>query len=171
MALFLRELGNKSWWDKAHDEFSWLEKDDFVGDIFKSLKTTKGKLSIFVIDNEMSNLDRVIAALACGRTGLDNFDYVLVPEEQIVGNFKVCTTGGDTLDDVVNGLHRDIARLTAASVMDLAIVFRTYMNNMKRRNPSTVRQLINASISAGSLEKERIDDNLRKKLEKKKLNQ
>ena len=148
-----------------------VRKRRLCGDIFKSLKTTEGKLSIFIIDNERSNLDRVIAALACGRTSLDKFDYVLVPEEQIVGNFKVCTTGGDTLDDVVNGLHRDIARLTAASVMDLAIVFRTYMNNMTRRSPSTVKQLINASISAGSLEKERIDENLRKKLEKKKLNQ
>ena len=170
MALFLREIGNKSWWDKAHEEFKWLEDDDFVGDVFKSLKTTKGKLSVFVIDDEKSSVDRVIAALASRRKSLDNFDYVLVPEKEIVGKFKVYNTHGDTDDDVVNGLHRDVARLTAVKVMDLAVVFGTHMNNMKRKSQSDVRQIINSSISVGSLETEKIDENLRRKLKKKKLN-
>lgn len=164
MPLFFRELGNKSWWDKAHDEFGWLTKDEFIGDIFKSVKTTKGTLSIFEIDEDQNNLSRVVAALACKRSNLENFDYVLVPESDIQLHFDILQTPGKTADILVNELHRDIVQLTARKLLGLAIIFRDHMDAMTRLDKDEVKATILRSLHEESLREDDVSSSVKKKL-------
>ncbi len=164
MPLIFREIGNKSWWDKAHDEFAWLGKDELVGDVFKGVKTIRGTLSAYWIDDDRTDLARVVAALACKRSSLENFDYVLVPANELESNFEILQTPGSTADDLVNGLHRDIVRLTAANLLNLVIVFRDHMGAMTRLYKDDVKEAILESLSQDSLREDDVNKGVRRHL-------
>ncbi len=164
MPLIFREIGNKSWWDKAHDEFCWLGDEELVGDVFKGVKTIKGTLSTYRIEDEQSSLQRVVAALACKRSSLENFDFVVVPENEMETSFDFLRTPGNTADELVNGLHRDIVRLTAADLMTLVLIFRDHMGAMTRLYRDDVKAAILESLSQESLREDDVNGGVKKHL-------
>ena len=164
MPLIFREIGNKSWWDKAHDEFHWLGKDEIVSDVYKGVKSIKGTLSAYWIDDDKTDLVRVVAAIACKRSSLENFDFVLVPENELESNFEIQRTPGTTADDLVNGLHRDIVHLTAANLLNLVCIFRDHKTSMTRLSKDEVKEAILASLSQESLREGDVSSGVKKKL-------
>ena len=74
MPKFLRKLANRAHFVRPE----WLEDDDAPADAFGSFLTRDGALSFWAIDEDESNLGRVIAALAAGRDYIDKLDYALV---------------------------------------------------------------------------------------------
>ncbi len=164
MPLIFREIGNKSWWDKAHDEFCWLGENELVGDVFKGVKAIKGRLSTYRLEDDKSSLQRVVAALACKRSNLENFDFVVVPENEMESSFEFLRTPGNTADALVNGLHRDIVHLTATDLMKLVIVFRNHMSAMSRLYKDDVKEAILDSLSQESLREDDVNGGVKKHL-------
>lgn len=164
MPLIFREIGNKSWWDKAHDEFCWLGDDELVGDVFKGVKTIKGTLSIYLLDDDQTNLSRIVAALACKRRSLENFDFVLVPENAIVTDFEILRTTGTTADDLVNDLHRDLVQLTADKLLKLVTIFGVHMSAMTRLYKDDVKDAILESLELESLHEDDVNNGVKKYL-------
>ena len=74
MAFILRKLDQKA----SFYALDWLEDDDTQADALWSLRTKGNQLSVWLIDDNKSNLKRVIAALAAGRDTLDKIDYALI---------------------------------------------------------------------------------------------
>ena len=70
-------LSQKRHWD----EEQWLSAGDVQSDATKCLRTVGNALSVFVLDNPEEQMDRVVAALALTRSGLDRVDVAIIPEE------------------------------------------------------------------------------------------
>ena len=121
MALALRVIGSKAKW---YDQ-DWLAPGEATADIVSDFKTSDNKLSVYYIENE-EELQRVAVAITRGRKNVQNFDYVLLEESDLVSlGIEVRNAEGATNDEVVNGWHRDLEKLTASKLLDLVRAYKT----------------------------------------------
>lgn len=145
MAFLFRGIGNKAWWDKSRDDFPWLGENELISDVLKSLGTVDGSLSTYVIHDDKSNLDRVVAALASGRTKIENFDYLLVPLDAVRTNFVSDNTIGKTPDAKVNEWHLDIVHLTPAKLAHLSYIINNHKESLCRLLKPDVKSVLQTS--------------------------
>src|SRR5438045_1847252 len=123
MPFLLRKLTKQKW--QPEYAIGWLLEGDLQADALNDLATQNNELSVFHIDDDKSNLNRVVAALAAKRDSLDKLDYALVAS-QIADDagFKTRMIKGDTADEAVNQWHRDITELSVANLANLAVVIK-----------------------------------------------
>ena len=164
MSFVFRGIGNKAWWYKdQHPDFPWLRKGELIADVFKGLSTTHGTLSIYAVDAEKTNINRIIAALACTRDNIQKFDYVLVPIETIEDKFELSKTKGKTADDTVNEWHLDILHLTSSKLTELAYIFRDHRESISRLSEKKVESAVRKRIDGGLIDVGRINEKLKGK--------
>ena len=164
MAFLLRGIGNKAWWDKSRDDFSWLGEDELIADVLKSLGTVDGALSTFIIDEEKTKIDRVVAALASGRSKIENFDYMLAPVDVVLKNFRSDNTKGKTPDSDVNAWHLDIVHLTPAKLIQLAYILRNHKEDLCRMPRPNVKSALQTSKNHGFLDMEKVSLSVKQEL-------
>ena len=160
MAAILRKVVNKAHFFRQEG----LKDNDAQADAFASLKTSGNLLSVWIIDDDRSNLNRVIAALAAGRDFLDKLDYALIDEAAIddIG-IHFNHADGNTPDEGANQRwHQDLAGLTGQRLVALAA--KMHGSNMARVPKRGVRDLILESIDSGFFAKESLKDKLRENL-------
>ena len=158
MAFVFREIRNKSFWDKSHDQFEWLPEDELIADVFKALGTTRGDLSTFAVDSNFGNVNRIVTAFACLRDKLAHIDYALIPMDQVEVLAAIKATPARTADDKVNGMHLDIVRLTHSKLLKLALLID---RSPKTRVPKgSVKELVKLGIENGNLKRDRISKEL-----------
>ena len=162
MSFIFRGIGNKAWWYKDRSDFPWLKEGKLVADVFKGLRTTHGALSMYAV-NEKTDVNRIIAALACTRDSIQEFDYVLVPANTIKENFELNKTKGKTPDDTVNEWHLDIIHLTPSKLSDLVYTFRDHQESMNRLLKKNVNSEVRKRIDNGSIDVGRINEKLKEK--------
>ena len=164
MSLVFRNIGNKHWYSDDQPDFNeWLPDGELVADALKELRTTRGSLSVYRVDPEKENLDRVIAAYACTRNSVNDIDYVLLPLEVIEAAFDIAETPGKTADDEVNRLHLDIEHLSASKLLLLAHTFQNHHSSMVRIRGKHVKSKIQNSIKRQYLDFSRINKDLQPK--------
>ncbi len=164
MAFLLRGIGNKAWWDKSRDDFSWLGEDDLIADVLKSLSTVNGALSTYIIDEDKTKIDRVVAALASGRTKIENFDYMLVPIDVVLKNFRSDNTKGKTPDFKVNEWHLDIVHLTPAKLVQLAYILRNHKESLSRMLKPEVKSALQTGKDKGYLDMSKVSEKVKLEL-------
>jgi hypothetical protein len=99
----------------------WLQKDEIPADPLGDLKTTGNGLSVYLIDDEKSNLGRVVCALAATRDRIQHFDYLLFDWDILLSTgITVKRSEGKTPDCAVNELHCDLAELSGQKLLALA---------------------------------------------------
>ncbi|MSQ46810.1 MAG: hypothetical protein EXR78_00240 [Deltaproteobacteria bacterium] len=78
-------------------------------------------LSVWYIEDDRSNLEQVVIALASTRDFFSNFDYALVDEALLTTlSIKVEQTVGDTPDQEANTCwHRDLVELSDPKLIAL----------------------------------------------------
>ncbi len=119
MSYMLRTVRKSRWYLSNSGE--WLDKDDLPADILNDLITSSNTLSIWEIDGNKNNLERLLAALAASREHINQLDYVLFsPEILNQVDVKTVKTKGELLDPVANEWHVDITDLTAMKLIALA---------------------------------------------------
>ena len=121
MPFLLRNLRSSYWYPATNGAVPSREK--FPADPLKNFNTDQNTLSVYFIEDDKSNLERVVTALAAKRHHLANADYILfdskVPAEMEIDLTK---TNGGTHDDYVNkNWHRDLVGLTALKLVDLTV--------------------------------------------------
>ncbi len=164
MCYVFREIRNKSWWDKSHDELPWLKSGELVADVFKGLLTKKGSFSTYLIDEDKSNLNRVLAAYACTRDSIQRVDYVLIPLDIVVCAFRVICIPGDTADDLVNNWHCDVVELTSQRLEYFAQLVNDHRDLMVRLYPKQVEKIARQSYIQRNIDCERINPKLKSKI-------
>ena len=164
MAFLFRGIGNKAWWDKSRDDFSWLGEGELVADVLKSLSTVDGALSTYIVDEDKTKIDRVVAALPSGRTKIENFDYMLVPTDVVLKNFLSDNSKGRTPDSGVNEWHLDIVHLTPAKLFKLAYIFRNHKEALCRMPRPDVKSALQTSTDKGFLDMQKVSKNVKQKL-------
>ena len=160
MASILRKLDQKA----SFYALDWLKDYDTQADALWSLRTKGNQLSVWLIDDNQSNLHRVVAALAAGRDTLDKIDYALI-DEQVLDSLNIRSRKMDGLspDGGANqNWHYDLAELSGKQLVALAV----YMRKRLVREPkSKVKTAILQSIQSGFVSKDALSNTLLKSLE------
>jgi hypothetical protein len=97
--------------------------DAIIQETLKDLQPDiNNKLSVWLIEDDRSNLMRVICALATWREEIENVDYILTDYQVIVTlNISIEHTLGASADEEANERwHRNLCDLTEQKRLDLA---------------------------------------------------
>lgn len=157
MPFVLRGVRQNRWIVDSNDHLElWLGTGDFPADPLADLLTDKNKLSVYRIEDNQSNLERVIVALAATRANLSNYDYILLDISVLSRiNVKYNFVAGTTPDSEVNTWHIDLIELSASKLFDLAEVV---WNERKigRKLPKDLMKWTTNSILQGYLDRTKI---------------
>jgi hypothetical protein len=108
MPLLLRNVGKHYRWLKE-DAAPFLAQGDVPADPIGDLKTTGNKLSVYVIKDDRSNLNRVVRAITVGTQKPDHVAYVVFSSKVLEdAGIEMQEIVGSTADAAVNPLHRDL---------------------------------------------------------------
>ncbi len=141
MALLLRTVRRGRWVGAlGHD---WLEEGDVAADPLADLRTSENTLSVWQVDDDKSNLLRIVAAFASTRDTFANFDFALVQEEVVADlGIEIRHT---------NGLARLAKQMVAKSET--------------RRIPlKQVKQLIEDAVNSNQIDVQGLNNTLKQRL-------
>jgi hypothetical protein len=102
-------------------ELPWLPKDDLPADPICDFKTSDNKSSVYEIDAAApGHKKRIAVALAATKQKVDKIDYILLDKQLIdAAKIKITHSAGETPDNELNVLHRDLDELSALRLIRL----------------------------------------------------
>jgi hypothetical protein len=161
MALLVRKIDKHALWAKDVAR-PFLEKDDSPADVLSDLRTKENRISVYLINDDRSNLTRVVRAIAAGRDKIEH-TYFIVFDSRIVleAGIEMLEVPGETGDKEVNPLHRDLV-LTGRKLVDLAIGILRHGEEYDEILRERLMGLVEEGIQNGEL-----PEDYRKKLAKK----
>lgn len=161
MPFLLRKLDRRA----AFHPVPWIEDGDVQADALYDLRTHGNELSVWMVPEDHSNLERVVAALAAARNSLDKLDYALIDLEVVrVLGIRVVKKKGNSRDEQANELwHQDLTGLSGAKIVELAFRMRTEASFV-RVPKGDVGSAIVKSIRDGFIDPDRIEASLKKAL-------
>jgi hypothetical protein len=163
MPLVLRKIKKAKWYKNV--VVPWLKKGELQADALTDLKTTNNRLSVWLVQNDKSNLDRIITALASTCEYLTNIDFALLDQsilEQL--DIKWEKTKGDSHDDVINQTnHLDLIELTATKLYQFAHKIQTN-GTMTRYLEKKVINLVIEAIRIGRIAKNRLNEKIQRRI-------
>lgn len=156
MSFYLRII-NKNRWYRSNQP-TWLPQNEIPAQpLADVVPKPEENLSLWLIENDKSNLNRVAAAVASTREKLDKLDYALFPIEIIDQlGLTAAKSPGKTLDDDANSdWHWDLIQLTAnkATLLAKELYARA---EITRLWPDEVQQLIREEIRLNHLIKAKL---------------
>jgi tRNA(Leu) C34 or U34 (ribose-2'-O)-methylase TrmL len=118
MAKLLRKVKQNRWFKT--DAQTLLDSGDVPSDPLGDLNTSQSKLSVFQVDENLGNIERIARALALGSQRIDNVGFVLFDASLLdQASIGLDSTDGETMDAVVNKCHRDLTNLTGNKLVAL----------------------------------------------------
>jgi hypothetical protein len=150
MAKFLRKVQSKTDWDPAGEFSRYIPAGEAPADALNDLTTSDNCLSVWEIDDDGRNLERVLAAIVSSRDYLQKLDYLMVDRVHIVGlGLAMEKKFGETYDGHANGeWHFDLTRLSATDLSRLANTMFVHGTTERKNKPKLV-QLLKKSIQDG----------------------
>ena len=139
MGIFRFKFGKKRNWDILR--LDWLS-GGVQADPATDLRVSLGKMSVWWIEDDESNLDLVILALASSRDYIEKLEYGLFPE-QIPSQLeiKVDSEAGDTPVSSANNYHRHLIEMTTDSLARFVNIIFHDMQKSRKLKPQ-VREMI-----------------------------
>ena len=164
MALILIKIDWRKWYKP--DGVPWLEEGELQADALWDLRQTENKLSGWHIEDDESNLERVVASLAGTRDYLCNYDVILLDRQIVVDlNIKVIKTDGSGKDSSANAQwHLDLVELTVSKIAGLAHALR-YKGTLKRFQEGKVQELLNNAVRLKYIKFEDLKPDIKKKVD------
>ena len=156
---FLLIAIRKQRWDEAATQFRAAA--DISADCLFNLHIRDNELSAWLVDDEKSNLNRILVALAATKDHPSHvdcitFDYGLPAQF----NIKVRKTKGGTPDADANRLwHHDLIELSARQVAEFAVEIQRSGTTFRLRE-KLVGPLIRAGVNRKELDQTKINPKL-----------
>ena len=162
MAFIFRKLDRKA----AFYRVNWIRDGDVQGDALYDLRTSSNTLSVWMVDEDQANLNRIIAALAAGRQTLDKLDYALIERQRLDRlGIDIAKVNGVSGDEKANTLwHQDLRGLSGARLVDLAYLMQEHAK-FGRVQKKRVAALIIDSLKKGFIRPDQVGERLRAKLQ------
>jgi hypothetical protein len=127
-------------------------------DPLADLNTESNKLSAWLIEDDLSNLERVSVALAAGRDRIDDFDYALFDQRLLKElNIDMLDTRGTTPDAEANSWHRDLVHLSAERLGELARAIWVH-GQTDRRLKKQMAEAVTGAVKTGRLDRARMKE-------------
>jgi hypothetical protein len=152
--MILRKIRKAKWY--RSEAVPWLASQDLQADALVDLATKGNRLSVYLVKDDQSNLERIIAGIAANCDFISDFDYALFAQEAL-DEIKINAedTSGETPDIVVNSWHRDLVELSAANIFALAQVIGTKAER-KRVLSRRVLELVAHAVASGQIERDKL---------------
>lgn len=170
MPLIFRGISKTRWNQQKHtDEYDWLKAGDIPAETFVDVvrkDVQQNELSVYLIDESSTSLERMLAAFAVNRDRPDKLDYKLIDYELLLNaGFEFKETSGDTPDEIVNSWHRDLHYLTTQKLAEFVRLL-YFEAESERKTKIQIEKLMIASIKAGNISESKIENqNMRLKIE------
>ena len=154
MTLGLRVVRQSHWYREA-----WLtRKPDIPSTALLDVLDEKSTaISIWIIEKDLSNFERVVAALAANRDRVSNFDYALF-DMRVLRFLRIQSKpeAGNTPDAIVNQkYHANLTEMTAAKTFCLAQAMHRYGEPV-RIGQKVIAQYIRNAIASNTLDRQKI---------------
>jgi len=162
VTFLLRKIRQNRWYNEYHP---WLKSGDIQADPFADLNTQENCLSVWHIEDDRSNLDQVITALAASGTNLANLDYALFDRQILDKLFNIKKTPGGSHDSIANSSwHHDLTELSGLKLVQLA---KSILENSQRVRvqEKVIAQLIAKAIASGRIKKDKVNKKIVEKIE------
>ena len=163
--MLLLRSGRKNRWISEYD---WLNEDEVVADVYADFKTDEGKLSLWRIPEDLSNLERICAAIAAKKQKVDKLDIFWFDEQVLKAyGVKSVSTPGDTHDAEINKFHINIIELTTEKLYKLSDAVNSEVRSnqyIKRFTPKEVKKLLRDALSNGYFDETDLNDKIRSDL-------
>jgi hypothetical protein len=161
--VLLRKV-DKRRWDWLPGTTDWVPSGDIPAAPVADFKTSlDSKISVWHIESDNSNLERIIAGMAANCQNPDKFDYVVFPEAVLdEAGVAMETSAGDLPDKDANAKwHRDLVKISAMKLSTLVALIHQ-RGNVARYLEDDVIGLIRKFSDAGFIEKKRLQAGLAK---------
>jgi hypothetical protein len=141
----------------------WRGSKDVPADNLKDFNTTQNQLSLWLILNDKSNLNDVIASIATTRQKIEHFDYLLF-DSKILDELGILLdkSEGDTANDHANSnWHFDGMNFSGRSLVGMlsAVISSDYESD--RYMSLDVKNLVIRGIEQGDIHYELINSMLK----------
>ena len=159
MPLLLRTINQNKW--HVRDIQPWLDQGEIPADPLTSLTTTKNALSVYTVEDDRSNLERIITALAANRGKLDKVDYLLFdPEILSTVGIEAMETQGKTRDSEVNRWHLDLVEISGSKLLALVTAILRNGFETERLLPGKVSEQIRQAVDSGHIPRDKLPSKL-----------
>ena len=117
---FIRKIRKNRW--SKYGELDWLPAGDISADPLGDLATNQHAFSLWKVEDDKNNLDRVIVALAAKTQSLANFDYLLFAADVLDDlDVEITQAPGESFDDEANDLwHFEVYPISASMLVEVA---------------------------------------------------
>lgn len=141
-------------WDKSSKP-PFLPEGDIPADCLANLNIDKNELSAWYVEDDESNLKRIVTALAASCDFVSVFDYLTFDDAIVTDlGLTIRKTDGDTPDSVANrSWHRDLTELSGRRVLNLATAI-FHKSILERVPEKKIREWLNEAMANGNLDSE-----------------
>ena len=157
----LIKLDNKRMWDRPE----WLPAGEVPAEAVQDFRADGNELSVWYVEADRSNLDRVLTAIAANRDHFEKIDYAVF-EDAVVDRcgITIRPTPGKVPDEHANRTwHRDLIELSGRKLVSLA---ECIADGIPERKPmAQVRDLLARAARDGHLNRELVKSGLATKLQ------
>ncbi|PEZ88014.1 hypothetical protein CN374_16150 [Bacillus cereus] len=164
MAFLIRKMARSKW---PQENFMEMDINDLSADAITScLRTSSNTLSTWEIES-MENLEDAVLALVAASQKIDTMFVVSIDKEKIINNgFQIEETPGQTLVEDLIETHKDVSGLTYQTIGKFASVMLESLHEeqVHRFTASKLKKILISAIESGRLDKEALNEDMRKKL-------
>lgn len=157
----LIKLDNKRMWDRP----DWLPAGEVPAEAVQDFRTDGNELSVWYVEPDRSNLDRVLTAIAANREHFEKIDYAVF-EDAVVDRcgITIRPTLGQLPDEHASRTwHRDLVELSGRKLVSLAESIAT--GTPERKPMSQIRELLAVAARDGHINRELMRNGLAAKLQ------
>jgi len=166
VALLLRKLDRRSRW-MAEAIATWLPHGDAPAPALHDFIDEQGKVSVWAVAEDQSNLPRVVAAIAATRESADVFDFVLFDGQAVsTAGARLEAAPGNSPDRVADQeWHRNLANVSAQRAARL--VCAAFVNGERdRTSPKQIVELLLEAVNRRWLKLDDLKAGVKEKLQR-----
>ena len=166
MSLILRKVRSSRWYPR--DECPWLEEGELQADPLGDFQTTENVLSVWLIEDDLSNLNRIITALAANCDYIQNIDYIVFDQGILTEiGIRMQNSQAKTPDGEVNSnWHYDLMEISAQRLLRLVEVLIDRVEP-QRVLQKQIAQWVTDAVLSGQIDIGDLKKHIREKIESK----
>ena len=165
MPFVLRKIRKAKWHKLAGA--SGPGEDEIQADALWDLKTEDNQLSVWNVEDDQSNLDLVLTAVAANCQFIANVDYVLIDQRILTGlNIQFIQTNGNSPYQAANKWHCDLLDLSAGRLLELAKEIYKNSDSKMRKGDKEVKQLLVSAVTSHHIDTTSLHHELQRQIEK-----
>ena len=164
MSFIIRKIRKSKWY--KHDGVPWLTEGEIQADALSDLSTKSNKLSVWLVLDDKTNFEQIIAVLATSNTDrVPSIDYALIEEKLLNQLFvKQEESLGDSPNNTANNSwHIDLIDITTEKLFKIAQLISTH-GQIDRIMDKDVLKIVQEGVRSGDLDLSKMNEDLKRSI-------